>query len=112
MEDPEDLVLIRSGERCRTNLEKAIQLVKTECYPRNLCKKTMRNWINHYIIHGETPTETRERNVKLGLHGCGRPQVFNDEDTRQLHAILESQPELYLDEIQTLLRLSLHKVFL
>jgi hypothetical protein len=86
-------------------------LVKTECYPKNPCKRTMRSWINHYIFYGETPTETRNRNRKLKLGHHVLRSVFGDEDIEQLHAILESQPDLYLDEIQSLLLTTSQKLF-
>jgi hypothetical protein len=93
---PEDRIqLCDTTKRSRTNLEKAIQA--TRAHHNMLAASTIRAWIDHYILWGETPAETREREAKIGRR---KQSKWTPRINRLLRYIITNHPELYLDEIQ------------
>jgi len=96
-------------QRHRTGLERAIREVKQIHFPTFINISTIRRWIYHYLQHGETPVETRAREKKLRLNK--RTRAWTREDLDELRKIVDEDPNLYLDEIQTMLLYSLDKVF-
>ena len=59
--DLEELVDMKS--RKKTNLEKSIDQLMPQ-WP-NISSRTKRRWVEHFIQWGETPSETRAREVKI-----------------------------------------------
>ena len=56
--------LCDTRQRYRTSLEQAIQATRAE-HGNLYAASTIRAWVDHYILWGETPTETRKREVKM-----------------------------------------------
>jgi transposase len=97
----EDCEKIFMGLRCRTKLQKVI---KETVAKHNFVKaSTLRMWVNHYVLWGETPIETSTREAKMGRL---RKSRWTLRITELLREILQKHPELYLDEIQEELLLS------
>jgi transposase len=70
--------------------------------------RTIRRWFNHFLKYGETPEQTRRFRKKFSVRYS---RSFTAEDTEALMCLVDSAPELYLDEIQDVLRIERGKAF-
>jgi len=86
--------------RTRTSLEDSLKAVKQVICPdpHFITTLTMRRWVYHYLWNGETPHETREREMRSGLNR--KESAWTDDITLALSRILDEDPDLYLTEIQ------------
>jgi len=92
------LDVVNGNQSSRTKLRTVIKDYKRLHLPTMVSEKTIRRWLYHYLLFGETPEETarwRKKNTKRRYNS-----KWDDDDTETLRHIIEEYPELYLDEIQ------------
>jgi DDE superfamily endonuclease len=74
----------------------------------DVSNSTIRRWFNHFIMFGETPEESKR--IKRRFYR-GTSHIFSTDDSDVMVLLVKAMPELYLDEIQKLMRLELGKTF-
>ena len=94
-----------SGRRTRTRFHACAKEAKATILPRaNL--GNLKEWVKHYVLHGESKTDTAERLRILKAkypeeyRDIGRQGDWSAHDTHTLKSIVEENPDAYLDEIQ------------
>jgi len=104
----DDLIALLNNYQTRTKLQKAIDEVHEKLNAVNVgpSKRTMRRWIEHYLLHGETPTASRKwiRRPSTNLK-------WNHTDVAHVLDIVNEDPALFLDEIQEILAIRTDKLF-
>ena len=84
-----------SGRRC--NRMATIHEAAAAACKFDVSFHQFKRWIQHYICYGETPEETRQR----GGYDTGKTTNLTAADLQQLKTIVDDNPQLYLDKIQT-----------
>ena len=86
----------------RTCLQQTLLEVQKELFP-TISIQTMRRWITHFILYGESPAETRiwRENIRGKYRNYDNSDsLWTTQDTVLLKDLIDDRPNLYLDEVQ------------
>jgi hypothetical protein len=89
-----------SGERSR--LESTLKEAKEKFLPTKN-HSNFRRWWYHFVQYGDTPAQVRTRRYRSRALRYARRSLrgrWTGEHTRKLKLIVDSEDDLYLDEIQ------------
>ena len=98
------------GHTCRRLASVFVNQVKPKVGYDKLTYSTFYKWFQHYLQHGETAPERRERERnrrsrrKASYYKkFNKARTFDPQDDVALLSIVDDNPQLYLDEICTLM---------
>ena len=76
-------------------------LIAVRQYPRarDVGDGTLRKWLKHYVTYGFTPAEMEDYKKRYRVRSTDST-TFDQGDDRALLELIDSYPQLYLDEIQ------------
>ena len=106
------------GHKCRKLKEVFESVVVPKVGYDRLTYSTFWKWFKHYLQFGETQADqrkreqTRRRRRKASYYSSRvKSSTFSDQDDSMLRSIMDNQPQLYLDEIQTLMSRRRRKIW-
>ena len=109
-----DIYLVLDSKK--TKLADTLCNIKKELLPIASIQ-TMRRWIYHYLLYGETPEETKAWRKKTWRrsnrhNNLKKNEYWDTDDLKYLKSIVDDKPYLFLDEIQDKLQKYRGKRFL
>ena len=89
----------------RTRFHPCVEAAKESILP-TAGISNLKRWVRHYALHGELKAETKERIKMLrqkhpNQFRLAGEEMWNQHDTDMLKSIVDADPDLYLDEIQS-----------